>query len=120
MNWKKWLIAFMVVTNSGYMIFDGAHAIITRDYVTPQSGPYAGQLGPWSKIVQAVGLDPHTFVVESLFIFEGMASLAALFCYLQRRKGAKAALAITNVLQLWYLPFGTISCIVVLVLLFIA
>jgi len=109
----------MVLTNSGYMIFDGAHAIVTGNYVTPTSGAYAGQLGPWSKVVQAVGLDPRSFLVKNIFILEGVAALAALVCYLQRRNGTKIALAVTTALQLWYLPFGTISCIVVLVLLFI-
>lgn len=110
----------MVVTNSGYMIFDGIHAITTGNYVTPGSGAYAGQLGPWSKVVQAVGLDPQSFLVKNIFVFEGAAALAALVAYLRRLKGAKIALAITTALQLWYLPFGTISCLVVLVLLFIA
>jgi hypothetical protein len=119
MNWKRWLIVFMVLTNSGYMIFDGAHAIVTGDYVTPQSGAYAGQLGPWSKVVQAVGLDPRSFLVKNIFIFEGVMGLAALVAYMRRLKGAKIALALTTALQLWYLPFGTISGMVVLVLLFI-
>ena len=102
------------------MIFDGCHAITTGNYVTPTSGVYAGQLGPWSNVLQAVGLDPRSFLVKSLFILEGIAAFAALVCYLQRRQGAKIALAITAALQLWYLPFGTFSCIVVLVLLFIS
>ena len=28
-------------------------ALVKGDYVTPKSGPYAGQLGPWSNVVSA-------------------------------------------------------------------
>jgi hypothetical protein len=34
-----------------WLLFDGFRALATGHYTTPASGPYAGQLGPWSRLV---------------------------------------------------------------------
>jgi hypothetical protein len=117
MNWKSYLVAFLILTNAGYMIFDGIHAIVTGDYVTSKSGAYAGQLGPWSKVVEAVGFNPRSNFVKGFFIFQGTVTLALLACYLVRLKWAKTALKIAAVAELWYLPTGTINGVLVLILL---
>ncbi len=119
MNWKNCLIAVLILTNSGYMVFDGVHAFVTGDYVTPKSGVSAGQLGPWSKAIQAVGLDPSSSLVKSLFVFQGTVTLALLVCYLRRLPWAATALKVAAIAGLWYLPVGTFINILVLVLLFI-
>ena len=120
MNWKNYLAAFLLLANSGYMIFDGIHAFATGDYVTPKSGAYAGQLGPWSKVVEAAGLDPRSNLVKGFFIFQGVATLALLVCYLLRVTWAKTALKIAALAELWYLPMGTVNGVLVLVLLFLS
>jgi len=120
MSWKVYLITFLILTNAGYMIFDGIHAFATGDYVTPKSGAYAGQLGPWSKAVEAVGLEPPSNFVKGFFIFQGVVTLALLACYLLRLKWAKTALKIAAVAELWYLPMGTINGTLVLVLLLVS
>jgi hypothetical protein len=51
------LVAVLVSVTGGWMAFDGAHALITGDFVTPSSGPYSGQLGPWATLLEAVGLE---------------------------------------------------------------
>jgi hypothetical protein len=119
MNWKSCLIAFFILTGAGYMVFDGIHAFATGDYVTPKSGAYAGQLGPWSKIIRTIGLDPRSGFVKCLFIFQGTATLFLLACYLLGLKWAKTALKIAALGELWYLPMGTINGILVLILLFL-
>jgi hypothetical protein len=43
--------------------YDGSRALIVGDYVTPKSGAYAGQLGPWAKLVAAVGIEPRSTVM---------------------------------------------------------
>jgi len=38
----------LAAVEAGWMLFDGSRALIVGDYVTAKSGPYAGQLGPWT------------------------------------------------------------------------
>jgi len=120
MNWKSYLITLLILINAGYMAFDGIHAFSTGDYVTPKSGPRAGKLGPWSKVIQAIGLDPRSNLVKSLLIFQGLVTLALLACYLFRLPWAANALKVAAVAGLWYLPVGTVINVLVLVLLFVA
>jgi len=119
MHWKYYIIALLIIVNAGYMVIDGVHAFATGDYITPKSGAGAGQLGPWSKIVSAVGLKPRSNLVKTIFVVQGVITLALLACYLFRLPWATTALKIAAVAGLWYLPIGTVINIVVLVLLFI-
>ena len=119
MQWKHYLIALLVVINAGYMTFDGIHAFVTGEYVTPKSGPHAGRLGPWSKVVQAIGIDPRSNFTKGLFVFQGTVTLALLLCYLCRLSWAAPALKVAAVAGLWYLPVGTVVNVLVLILLFL-
>ena len=47
-HWLSWVVVLCALTEAGWLAFDGGHALVTGDYVTPNEGPYAGQLGPWS------------------------------------------------------------------------
>ncbi len=53
----------LAALEAGWMMFDGMRALIVGDYVTPKKGPYAGQLGPWSKLVSAIGLAPRSTLI---------------------------------------------------------
>ena len=57
-GWILVLVA-LVLFEAGWMAFDGAHALVTGDYVTPSTGSYAGQLGPWADVVSAAGIGPR-------------------------------------------------------------
>ncbi len=46
----------LAVSEAGYMAFDGSRALLVGTYITPQSGPFAGQLGPWSSLVANLGI----------------------------------------------------------------
>ena len=48
------------------------------DYVRPQSGEYAGQLGPWTKVVEAAGIEPESPVMKGIFVTQGVLGLLAL------------------------------------------
>ena len=63
----KWVIVVFALINAGYMTFDGARALIVGDYLRPASGEYAGQLGPWSKLVSMIGIDPESTLMKSVF-----------------------------------------------------
>lgn len=60
MDWLRLLAVALALIESGWMAFDGMRALLVGDYVTPRSGPYAGQLGPWARLVSAVGIEPRS------------------------------------------------------------
>jgi hypothetical protein len=119
MHWTGWLVAALVVLNAGWMAFDGARALIVGDYVTPKTGQYAGQLGPWSKVVQAVGIEPRSTLMKSIFLIYGLAFLATMAAFLMKASWAWAAMITLAVLGLWHLPFGTLINLIIIVLLFL-
>ena len=90
------------------MAFDGAHALYHGDYVTPSSGPHAGQLGPWSQVVAALGLEPRGLTMKLVFLSLGGAWLVVLVVYALRAPRAWKGMLVCAVLSLWYLPFGTL------------
>jgi hypothetical protein len=114
---RLWLVAGLVVMTGGWMAFDGAHALITGDFVTPGSGQYAGQLGPWATVVRSIGVDPRAHSVKMLFLIFGLLYLAALAAFLLRRQGSWLLLVGCSALALLYPPFGTLSSLVVLAVL---
>ncbi|QPP10126.1 hypothetical protein G4Z16_31055 [Streptomyces bathyalis] len=64
MNWAGWTVVAMVAVTGGWMLFDGLHALVTGDFVTPSSGTHAGRLGPWADLVSGIGLDPRSLLVK--------------------------------------------------------
>ncbi len=96
------------------MAFDGGRALIVGDYVTPSSGRYAGQLGPWSGLVQAVGIAPRSTLMNSIFVGNGLVYLAALGLFLSGHRRGRPTLVALAGLGLWYLPFGTVCTLLVL------
>ena len=110
-----WLLVALVIFNASWMAFDGATALLTGDYVTPGG---SGQLGPWSHLVEAVGIDPRSFLMKVSFVTYGAAALAILGAFLHGARWAWRAVLITAILGLWYLPFGTLINLIVIVLLF--
>ena len=119
MNWKNWLIILLIALNAGWMLYDGVRALTVGDYTTPTTGDYAGQLGPWSRLVKAVGLEPRSTTVKMIFVFYGIAALSATVYYALGLSWSRSALIVICVLGLWYLPVGTIVNIISLILLFI-
>lgn len=119
MTWLRLIVIILAITEAGWMAFDGARALIVGDYVTPSSGEYAGQLGPWSKLVAGVGLDPRSTLMKSLFAVYGIGWLVIIGCYAMKLPWAWRAMLIAAVGSLWYLPVGTATGIVVIILLLI-
>lgn len=89
------------------MVFDGCRALAVGDYLTPSSGPYAGQLGPWAPLVQALGIPPRATAMKLLFVAYGGAWLGACAAFLLRRPRATGVMAAFAAGSLWYLVIGT-------------
>jgi O-antigen/teichoic acid export membrane protein len=117
MNWKTWLSLLLITSSASWMLFDGTRALILGDYVTPQTGEFAGQLGPWSNMVQAIGLDPRSIWMKLIFVIHGIATLTIVVCYLLNKPWARRALLAAMLLGLWYLPIGTLVNLIALILL---
>ena len=91
-----------------WMLFDGARALVVGDYVTPTTGRYAGQLGPWADVLAAAGIAPRAPETMAAFVVLGVAWLSAALAHASRARHAGLALATLAVLSLWYLPSGTL------------
>lgn len=116
MDWTQWAVGALVLLNAGWMLYDGSRALLRGDYVTPRSGPRAGQLGPWAAVLQAVGIQPRSTPVKWTFVLLGGVYLLMGGLYLAGVSWAKAGLIAVAALGLWYLPFGTLLSILVILL----
>ena len=117
MHWLAWLVLVLALTEGGWLAFDGGRALVVGDYVTPKSGQYAGQLGPWAKVVSAVGIEPRSTLMKSIHLVLGVVWLAVMVCFALGLEWAWSGMLVCAVLGLWYLPFGTLLSIIQIVLL---
>lgn len=117
MRWTQWVIGVLAFITAAWFAFDGLKALTTGTYVTPSSGAHAGQLGPWSKVVSAVGIDPSSALMKWIFVLYGIAWLMIITGYLRGHSWAAVAMLIAAIGSLWYLPFGTLLGLIQIVLL---
>lgn len=117
MRWLGWIVVFLAFVEAGWFAFDGGHALATGDYVTPSSGQYAGQLGPWAKLVSAIGIEPRSTLMKSIHLVLGSVWLVTIVCYIVRVSWARTGMILCAVAGLWYLPFGTLLSVIQLALL---
>ena len=120
MSWLRIIIILLALLEAGWMAFDGTRALIVGDYITPSSGEYAGQLGPWSRLVSAVGIPPRSTLMKSIFAVYGFTWLAltAVFAF-SNTSWTWYAMFLAALLSLWYLPIGTALGLLQLILLII-
>jgi len=107
----------MALFVGGWFAFEGGRALMVGDYITPKSGKSAGQLGPWSKVVSAVGIEPRSTLMKSIFLVYGVLWIGITVCFILNFQWAWWAMLIAAAGTLWYLPFGTLLGIVQIILL---
>ena len=117
MIWLKWIVLALALFQGGWLVFDGGRALYVGDYVTPTSGPRAGMLGPWSRIVSALGFEPRGSFIKGLHLFLGLAWLVALLAFAFRPAWGWWSVFFCALGTLWYLPGGTVLSIIVITLL---
>ncbi|MEZ4925291.1 MAG: hypothetical protein R3A50_03375 [Saprospiraceae bacterium] len=115
----SWTIVILSSLNYGFMAFDGFRALTIGDYIRPKTGEYAGQLGPWSKLVSAVGIDPESTSMKLIFVAFGLTGLFLTVAFGFKLDWAWKSLLILSFLSLWYLVPGTALSIIQIILLFI-
>ncbi len=109
MHWLAWVVLVLAFVEGGWLAVDGGHALVSGDYVTPSSGQYAGQLGPWAKVVSAVGIRPRSTLMKSIHLALGLAWLAVIFCFALQLPWAWSGMLVCAVLGLWYVPLERCS-----------
>ena len=112
-----WVVVGLALIQSSWFVFDGVRALSVGDYVTPSSGPYAGELGPWSNLVSAVGIEPRSTLMKSIHVGVGVLGLVAIVAFVRGVCCARRGMIACAVLGLWYLPFGTVLGIVQILIL---
>lgn len=112
-----WVVVVLAILEAGWLAFDGGRALVVGDYVTPSSGPYAGQLGPWATVVSAVGIDPRSTLMKAIHLGLGTTWLVVTTSFVLRMRLAWWGMLVCAVLGLWYLPFGTLLSLAQVVLL---
>lgn len=119
MSLVNWIIIICALLVAGWLVVDGARALIVGEYVTPKSGKFAGQLGPWSKIVTKVGIEPRSTEMKLIFLIYGIVWLGLIVSYFLQISWSWWGMLVAAVLSLWYIPFGTILGLVQIVLLIV-
>jgi len=99
------------------MAFDGTKALVTGDYIRPKSGEYAGQLGPWTKLVEKIGIDPMSILMKSIFLLFGVAGLIITIGFATNADWGWKAMLIFNICCVWNLFLGTTSSMFQVILL---
>ena len=117
--WLSRTVLVLALLEAGWLTFDGGRALLVGDYVTARSGPYAGQLGPWSKLVSAVGIEPRSTLMKGIHVVLGVTWLAIAAGFAAGRPWAWTGMLVCAVLGLWYLPFGTLLGLAQIVLLLV-
>ena len=117
MNWLRTIIIILALLQAGWMTFDGARAFVVGDYVTATSGAYAGQLGPWSRVVRVAGVEPRSSFMKAIFVIYGLAWIFVIERFTQGLPRTWLAMFIAAIGTLWYLPFGTVSSLIQIALL---
>ena len=116
-NWMTRLSVIPIAITAGWMTFDGSRALLVGDYVTPMTGEFAGQLGPWSNLVKTIGIEPRSTGMKLVFVTQGVVTLIVIAYYLLGKRWAHTGLLIAMLFGLWYLPIGTLTNLVSLILL---
>lgn len=110
-------VAVLAGVEGGWLVFDGLHALVGGDYVTPSSGPYVGQLGPWSDLVRAIGLDPRSLTVRWAHVVLGAVSLTMAASLVAGFRWAPRGALLSAVATAWYAPVGTLMSVAQVLLL---
>ncbi len=102
------LVGLLVVVGV-WFVFDGVRALTTGAYTTPSSGQWAGHLGPWAEVVEAVGLDPMGVPVRLGHVLSGVIALAAAFTVAAGWGTLAWVLGyLAAATMVWYVPIGTV------------
>ena len=91
------------------MLADGLYVIVVGKYIGPEKP------GPWASLIAPIGVD--VFKLGPVFVLFGVMWLIFAASFFSEMTWARNLGLVLSILTLWYLPFGTIISVVVLVVL---
>lgn len=103
----RYVVIAISLINGLWMLIDGVYVMAAGKYIGPE------RPGPWASLVLLTGID--VFKLGPMFVLFGIAWLAFAAAFLLESNWARNFGIILSVLTLWYLPFGTLISIIVLV-----
>jgi len=103
----KYLTIGLSLINGLWMLIDGIYVVANGKYIGPEKP------GPWASLISLAGVD--VFKLGPMFVLYGIAWLVFGVALLLDASWARSLGLILSILTLWYLPFGTLISIVVLV-----
>ena len=106
--WTGWIVVALATFVAGWLVFDHMHGVLTGDYVTPNSGAHAGQLGPWPKLPEALGIDHRSQGMMAFHISFGTAWPVTVLGFVWGKTWGERAVWIFAVAGMWNAPVGTV------------
>jgi hypothetical protein len=103
----KYLTIGISLINGLWMLIDGIYVMRSGKYIGPEKP------GPWASLIAFTGVD--VFKLGPLFVLFGAAWLVFVGAMVFGAGWARGFGLLISILTLWYLPFGTLISIVVLV-----
>ena len=88
------------------MLIDGVYVIANGKYIGPEKP------GPWASVIGLTGVD--VFKLGPMFVLFGVAWLVFAGAFFSDAAWARTLGIVLSILTLWYLPFGTLISMVVL------
>lgn len=89
------------------MLIDGVYVLINGKYIGPEKP------GPWASVFSITGID--VFQLGPMFVGFGIVWLILVFGLFSNLSWAYGFGIVVAALTLWYLPFGTIISLIVLI-----
>ncbi|MDQ4065880.1 MAG: hypothetical protein M3161_07520 [Actinomycetota bacterium] len=119
MSWLKWVVVALALLNAGYMVVDGTRALTKGDYFTPSSGEHKGELGPWARVVNAIGIEPRSTGMKTFFVIYGLAWIVVIVGFAREQAWSWLGMLVFALGSLWYMTVGTVLGGLVAILLFV-
>ena len=105
----RYVVVGLSLINGLWMLVDGIYVLVNGKYIGPEKP------GPWASLLSFTAVD--VFKLGPLFVIFGIAWLAFAGGLLAGAEWARTLGIVLSVATLWYLPFGTLISIIVLVVL---
>ena len=113
----RWLIIVLALLEAGGMVVEGNRGLYAGDYVSMEEGPRAHQLGAWSRLAAAAGIEPRSILMEGIFAAYGTVWLFVIALFALRKTLTWDLMLLAALASLWYLPLGTALSLAQIVLL---
>jgi hypothetical protein len=107
----KILLVLLALINGGYMLADGIYVLMKGKYIGPEKP------GPWAALFEKMNV--NVFQLGPMFVVFGIAWLVFAYAVWTGQPSARSMGIVLSLLTLWYLPFGTLISVIVLIMVII-